>query len=192
MRNLLRSLRWLVVSVILLGLIYPLSITAISQMVFPFQANGSMMVYQGHVVGSRLIAQQVNMPGLFYPRPSAVNYAGNGSGGSNLGPTNPVLVQDVRKNLAQVLRQDPGVTPAQVPTSMVESSGSGLDPDITVGDALLQVPRVAKATGLSVGTVQSLVRQNTRRRFLGLWGNDRVNVLTLDLAVLKAQAGTAP
>ncbi|RIV25889.1 potassium-transporting ATPase subunit KdpC [Alicyclobacillaceae bacterium I2511] len=192
MRNLLRSLRWLVASVVMLGLIYPLLITGIGQWVFPFQANGSMVQYQGQVVGSRLIAQQVTLAGLFYPRPSAVNYDANGSGGSNLGPTNPALIQEVKKNLEQVLHQNPGVTVAQVPTSMVESSGSGLDPDITVHDALLQVPRVAQATGLSVDTVQNLVRQNTRGRFLGLWGVGRVNVLDLNLAVLKAKTETAP
>ncbi|MCL6453875.1 MAG: potassium-transporting ATPase subunit KdpC [Alicyclobacillus sp.] len=183
MVNFWRSIRFTMIFAILLGLIYPLVITGIGELLFPYQAQGSMVKVRGQVVGSMLIAQPVTNPGLFHPRPSAVNYAANGSGGSNLGPTNPALVKEVRNNLQTVLQQNPGVSPSQVPPDMVESSGSGLDPDISVQDALLQIPRIARATGLSQAYLQGLVRQYEQHPTLGIWGTPMVNVMQLNLVI---------
>lgn len=185
MLNVWRSLRFLVVSVVLLGLIYPLIVTGIGQLVFPYQANGSMVSQHGRVVGSMLIAQAVTKPGLFHPRPSAVNYAANGSGGSNLGPTNPALIKEIKGNLQTVEQQNPGTPVSAIPPSMVESSASGLDPDITVPDAMIQVPRISRATGISQGELVSLVNQYKQGRFIGIWGAPMVNVMQLNLAIEK-------
>lgn len=182
MTNLFRSVRFTLVFAVLLGLVYPLLVTGISNVLFPFQARGSMVQVQGRTVGSELIAQAVTNPGLFWPRPSAVKYAANGSGGSNLGPTNPALVAEVQANL-KAAGLAPGTPTASIPPDMVESSASGLDPDISIADALLQIPRIARATGLSAATLQALVTKNEQRPFLGLWGSTMVNVMTLNLAL---------
>ncbi len=185
MINVWRSLRFLVVSVVLLGVIYPVVITGIGQLVFPFQANGSMVSLNGRIVGSELIAQAVTSPGLFHPRPSAVNYAANGSGGSNLGSTNPALVKEVQANIANVEKHNPGTLVSSIPTSMVESSGSGLDPDISIRDAMIQIPRIAAATGLSQSALKNLVAHYEQGPFLGIWGHSMVNVMQLNLAIKR-------
>lgn len=185
MVNLWRSLRFLVVSVVLLGLIYPLVITGIGQLIFPYQANGSMVKLGGRVVGSELIAQSITNPGLFHYRPSAVNYAANSSGGSNLGPTNPALIKEIRGNIQTVEQQNPGTPVSSIPPDMVESSASGLDPDISIQDAMIQVPRIAKATGLSQQQLTAMVKQYTQGRTLGIWGSSMVNVMQLNLALQK-------
>lgn len=185
MVNLLRSLRFLVVSVVLLGLIYPLVITGIGQLVFPYQANGSMVKVNGTVVGSELIAQSVTNPGLFHYRPSAVNYAANDSGGSNLGPTNPALIKEIQTNIQVVEQQNPGTPVSSIPPDMVESSASGLDPDISIQDAMIQIPRISQATGLSQQELTSLVNQSKQGRVLGIWGVPMVNVMKLNLAIEK-------
>lgn len=184
MTNLFRSVRFTLVFAVLLGLVYPLLVTGISNVLFPFQAGGSMVQVKGRTVGSELIAQAVTNPGLFWPRPSAVKYAANGSAGSNLGPTNPALVAEVQANL-KAAGLAPGTPTASIPPDMVESSASGLDPDISIADALLQIPRIARATGLSAATLQALVTKHEQRPFLGLWGSTMVNVLTLNLALIN-------
>ncbi|QSO47164.1 potassium-transporting ATPase subunit KdpC [Alicyclobacillus mengziensis] len=183
MVNLWRSLRFLVVSVVLLGLIYPLIVTGIGQLVFPYQANGSMVKVNGRVVGSKLIAQAISNPGLFHYRPSAVNYAANGSGGSNLGPTNPALIKEIKGNIQTVEQQNPGTPVSQIPPDMVESSASGLDPDISIQNATLQVPRIAKSTGLSEQYLISLINRYKQGRLIGIWGAPMVNVMKLNLAI---------
>jgi len=184
MSNLWRSIRFTIVFAILLGLVYPLVVTGISNVLFPFQAKGSMVQLNGRIVGSELIAQPVTDPGLFWPRPSAVSYAANGSGGSNLGPTNPKLLQEVQGNLKSS-GVVPGTPTTSIPPDMVESSASGLDPDISIQDARLQIPRIAKATGLSQSTLHLLVTQYQQGPFLGIWGVTMVNVMTLNLALEK-------
>lgn len=184
MLNLWRSIRFTLVFAVILGLLYPLLILGVGKLLFPFQADGSMEVLHGQVIGSKLIAQQVTDPGLFQPRPSAVNYAGNDSGASNLGPTNPALIAEVRANLQHVLQNNPGVSAAAVPSSMVQSSASGLDPDISITDALLQVPRIAKARRLSAAYLRQVILSKETGRFLGIWGEPMVNVMQLNL-VLK-------
>lgn len=187
MVNFWRSLRFTLVFAIILGLLYPLVVTGIGSALFPSKARGSIINIHGHPVGSTLIAQNITNPGLFHPRPSAVNYAANGSGGSNLGPTNPALLAEVRKNLQTVERQNPGTSPSVIPTDMIESSGSGLDPDISIQDALVQVPRVAKASGLTQASIKSLIDKYEQKPILGIWGEPMVDVMTLNMAILKAE-----
>ena len=180
MANVLRAIRMSIVLALMLGLLYPLLITGVGGLLFPRQAQGSMVTYDGHVIGSELIAQPVTSPGLFHPRPSAVNYAANGSARSNFGPTNPALVKEVEDNLKS---EGLSSTTTNVPPDMVESSGSGLDPDISLENAYAQVPRIAKATGLSVEQLKSLINEQESGRFLGIWGEPHVNVIRLNLAL---------
>jgi K+-transporting ATPase ATPase C chain len=170
---------------VILGLVYPVVIKGIGQVLFPNKANGSLIVQNGQVVGSRLIGQEFTAARFFQGRPSATTppYNAASSGATNYGPTNPALIKEVRTNLAAVLKANPGLTPQQVPPLLVESSGSGLDPDISPAAALLQVPRVAKANGLPQATVHQLVKAHVRGRFLGIYGDPYVNVLELNLAV---------
>ncbi len=184
MVNVWRSIRFTIVFAIILGLIYPLLVTGIGNVLFPYQAKGSIVSWNGRPVGSMLIAQAVTSPGFFHPRPSAVNYAANGSGGSNLGPTNPALVAEVKQNLQTVERQNPGIKVSQIPPSMVESSASGLDPDISVQDALLQVPRISRVTGISQSSLQQMIQNDEVSPVLGIWGQRMVNVMQLNLAIL--------
>ncbi|ACV57315.1 potassium-transporting ATPase subunit KdpC [Alicyclobacillus acidocaldarius] len=196
MINVWRSLRFTLVFAVLLGIVYPLFFVALGRIVFPWQAQGSLISVNGRTVGSELIAQPFPQPMWFEPRPSAVNYNADGSGGSNLGPTNPALVQEVRQNLRAVLRQNPGLKGDQVPTSMVESTGSGLDPDVELKDAYDQIPRISKATGLSEAWLRSLVQRDAAFPALGLYGEPMVNVMQLNLAIWEklhpgARVGTA-
>ena len=186
MRGLLIAIRMTVVLTVLLGLIYPLALTGVARVLFPWQSAGSLVSYRRQVIGSAIIGQNFSAPQYFHSRPSAAGdkgYDASGSGGSNLGPTNKTLIESVRKRLKDELETDPGVAANQVPVDLVTSSGSGLDPEISPAAAELQIPRVAKARGLSQDTVAQLVRQNTRGRWLGLLGEPGVNVLTLNLAL---------
>ncbi|GEB77441.1 potassium-transporting ATPase subunit KdpC [Sporolactobacillus inulinus] len=184
MTNVWRSIRITVVFAVLLGLIYPAFITGIGNLFFPYQAKGSIMSQDGQPVGSERIGQKTDRPGLFRSRPSAINYAANGSGASNLGATNPAFVKEVQENRNSVQKQI-GTTQKNLPVDMVESSASGLDPDISVENAKLQVPSVAKATGISEKILFGLVDKNKENRLLGVFGEPRVNVLRLNLAVEK-------
>ncbi len=190
---LLPSLRLVLFLGVLLGLVYPTLMTGIGQVFFHNKANGSLIVRNGQVVGSRLIGQEFTSARFFQGRPSATTppYNAAASGATNYGPTNPALIKEVRTNLASVLKANPGVTAQQVPPLLVESSGSGLDPDISPAAALLQVARVAKANGLSQGTVRQLVDAHVHGRFLGLYGDPYVNVLELNLAVQQLAKGAS-
>jgi len=171
------------VMTILTGLIYPLVLTGIAGLAFPSQAGGSLVERNGTIAGSMLIGQEMTSPGYFHGRPSAVDYAADGSGASNLGPTNPTLI-DLVEERARRVREENGLDPADpVPADMVLSSGSGLDPHISVEAAMLQVPRIAAARGLPAEEVRSLVLRYKEPASLGVWSYEHVNVLGLNMAL---------
>jgi len=170
---------------LLTGILYPLLITGIAQVIFPRQANGSLIVQNGQVVGSELIGQSFDDPRYFWGRPSATSpfpYNAAASSGSNLSPSNPALTEAVKARLAVLKAADPQNN-APIPVDLVTASGSGLDPNISVAAALYQVMRVAKARGLNEEIVRVLVEHNTQARQFGLLGGPRVNVLDLNLAL---------
>ena len=170
---------------VITGLVYPAVVTGVAQVVFPHQANGSVIMANGKAVGSDLIGQPFTDPKYFWGRISATSpypYNATSSSGSNLGPTNPALFAEVQSQIAALRAADPGNT-QPIPVDLVTSSGSGLDPDISVAAALYQVPRVAKARGLAEATLRQLVDEHTEGRQLGILGEPRVNVLELNLAL---------
>ena len=175
----------LVLLSVLTGLVYPAIVTAIAQVVFPHQANGSLIVKDGKVVGSTLIGQPFDDPKYFWGRLSATSpypYNAGSSTGSNLGPTNPALTKAVQERVDVLRAADPG-NKALVPVDLVTTSGSGLDPLISPAAAVYQVSRVAKARKMDEAAVRSLVEQNTEGRQFGFLGEPRVNVLALNLAL---------
>jgi K+-transporting ATPase ATPase C chain len=182
LQQLAPALRIVVVLTILTGLLYPGLVTGICQLAFPAQANGSLVLREGKVIGSVLIGQGFSKPGYFHPRPSAVNYDASSSGGSNLSPTNQSLIDRVKGSLENFRRENPDYT-GPVPADLLTTSGSGLDPHISPAAALAQAARVAKGRGVEVSAVQALVRANTEGRALGLLGEPSVNVLRLNLAL---------
>jgi potassium-transporting ATPase KdpC subunit len=179
---------------VITGLIYPLLMTGIAQAVFPYQANGSLIEKDGKVIGSALIGQNFTSDKYFHGRPSATTepdpkdatktvptpYAADNSAGSNLGPTSKALVDRVKADAATLAKENPN-TP--IPSDLVTTSASGLDPDVTPAGALFQVPRVAKARGLPEDQVRQLVEAHTTGRTLGIIGEPHVNVLQLNLAL---------
>jgi K+-transporting ATPase ATPase C chain len=175
----------LVLMTAITGIAYPLLVTGLAQVLFPSQANGSLIVKDGKPVGSALIGQSFTDPKYFWGRPSATSpQANNGisSGGSNLGPTNPALTDAAKQRIDALRAADPG-NMAAVPVDLVTASGSGLDPEISPAAAAYQVSRVAKARGLSDAQVQALVTLATSGRQFGMLGEPRVNVLKLNLAL---------
>ena len=175
----------LVVMTALLGVAYPLAITGIARATFPQQAEGSLVRQDGVVVGSTLIGQAFSDPKHFWGRPSATGpqpYNGLASGGSNLGPLNPALLDNVNASAKALRDADPG-NDTPVPVELVTASASGLDPEISPAAAAYQVGRVARARGLTIAQVESLVRNHRTERLLGFIGEPRVNVLELNLAM---------
>ena len=189
-RNLVCAVLMTIVTTLLLGVVYPLVITGIAQVAFPDQANGQLIERDGKVVGSRIIGQGFSSPGYFHSRPSAagMGYDAANSAGSNLGPTNKKLIDAVKANVEAAHRENPG---APVPIDLVTTSASGLDPHITPAAADVQVPRIARERGLSEGDVRQIVAAHTEGRQLGFFGEPRVNVLELNLALDDVQAGAA-
>ncbi len=179
------ALTLLVVLTLVTGLAYPLLVTGLAQAAFPTQANGSLVVRDGRVVGSSLIGQPFNQPGHFWGRPSATSpmaYNAGASGGSNLGPNHPALVNAVQARIASLRAADPGNT-APVPADLVTTSASGLDPHISRAAADYQIGRVARARGLSPAALRGVVDAHTARPWFGVLGEARVNVLELNLAL---------
>jgi potassium-transporting ATPase KdpC subunit len=184
-RYALTSLKMMAVFVVALGIAYPLAVTGVAQVAFPAQANGSIVRVGGTPVGSALIGQEFSSARYFHPRPSAAGggYDPTASGGSNLGPTSRILVDTVRARVASATAENPGLASGSVPVDMVTASGSGLDPDISVANALAQVPRVARARGLGADLLRALVERHVTGRMLGFLGEPRVNVLEINLAL---------
>lgn len=179
------ALTMLLLLTVLTGLIYPLTVTGMAQVFFPDQANGSLIVREDKVRGSKLIGQYFDKPEYFWSRPSATApfpYNAAASGGSNLGPTNPALIDAVKARVTALRAADPG-NDSPIPVDLVTASGSGLDPHISPAAALYQVKRVARTRDLERTTVQNLVAQHTEERQFGLLGEPRVNVLRLNLAL---------
>jgi len=186
-KNLIISILMTVVTTVLLGLIYPLVVTALAQLIFRDKANGQLITKNGQVVGSRIIGQGFSGPGYFHSRLSA---AGNGydaanSGGSNLGPTNQKLIDRVKADAARLQAENPGVP---VPIDLVTTSASGFDPEISPAAAEFQIPRIARERKMTEDAVRQIVRKHTEGRQLGLLGEARVNVLELNLDLDTAQA----
>jgi K+-transporting ATPase ATPase C chain len=178
------SIRFTIVTTILLGIGYPLLVTGIAEAVFPHKAAGSLILKDGQVIGSELLAQSFTSDKYFHPRPSA---AGNGydatsSGGSNLAQSNKTLVDRIQGSIDKLSQENPG---HPVPIDLVTTSGSGLDPDITPDAAYFQIPRVAKARGLSEDRIHQIIEEHITKRQLGFLGEPRVNVLDLNLDLDK-------
>ena len=184
LRNLVVAVLMTVVTTVLLGLVYPMVVTVLAQAIFPAQANGQLIVRDGRIVGSSLIAQRFSSPTYFHPRPSAAGsgYDAANSAGSQLGPTNRTLIETTRENVAAARRDNPG---RPVPIDLVTASASGLDPHISPAAAEFQVPRVARTRGISEHDLRRLVLEHTDGRQWGFLGEPRVNVLELNLALDK-------
>jgi K+-transporting ATPase ATPase C chain len=184
--QLVTSLRTTVVTLVLLGLLYPLAVTGVARALFPRRAAGSIVLDgTGKPVGSELLAQGFSSPAYFQPRPSAAGdkgYDPMASGGSNLGPTSMKLRDRAAADVARLRAENPSA-PAPVPADLVTTSGSGLDPHVSPASALWQVPRVAHARGVSDSRVRALVEDATEERDLGILGEPRVNVLMLNLSL---------
>lgn len=193
MRSLMVAIKMTVILTLLTGIVYPIAMAGIGQVLFPNQAGGSLVYRNGSPVGSSLIAQNFKAPRYFHPRPSAAGtngYDPTSSSGSNLGPTNKSFIDSVKQRTKAIMEED-SVPASQVPIDMVTASGSGLDPQISPAAAEIQVERVAKARGISSDTVRALVNSNTQPRWAGSLGEPGVNVLKLNLA-LDATTGNQP
>lgn len=181
-----------IIFTIVTGFIYPGIVTGLAQLIFPSQANGSLVAVNGKVVGSELIGQYWTSPQYFHGRPSAtVNpvtgkpdpYAADNSSASNAGPTNAAYIQTVQQRVAQLKKENPDAPAGPIPVDLVTASGSGLDPDISLAAAYYQVPRIAKARGLSQTQVTQIVNDHIQGRFLWIFGEPLVNVLEVNLAL---------
>lgn len=187
------------VLLVICGLVYPLLMTGLSQLLFPRQANGSLIYADGQAVGAQYVGQDFTDPRFMRCRPSAVNYnvytdeakasgdyAGVASGSNNYGPSNPALVERVQSDIDAFLAEHPGLTVADLPADLVTASGSGLDPHISPASAEVQVPQLAENTGLTEEALRSIVKENTTGKFLGIFGEDVVNVLGVNLGIAQA------
>jgi potassium-transporting ATPase KdpC subunit len=180
-KNLLTAIWFTLVTTALLGIIYPLVVTGLAHVMFPTQADGDLIRGQGKLIGSHLIGQPFSATGYFYSRPSAagaMGYDPTASGGSNLGPTNKMLVDRVSASVKALQPTNPN---ASIPADLVTASGSGLDPDISPAAAEFQIPRVAHERGMSERDIRAVVRKHTLQRQFGFLGEPRVNVLDLNL-----------
>lgn len=181
MKNNLRiAVLFTLVTTVMFGLVYPLGVTGLAELLFPSQSNGSLVVKDGQVIGSRLLGQTFSLPGYFHSRPSSAGtgYDATQSSGSNLGPTNHQLLDRVKGDLEKLHAENPD---AAIPVDLVTASGSGLDPEISPAAAEFQIPRVARERGISEAEVRALVQKHTLGRQFGFLGEPRVRVLELNL-----------
>lgn len=180
------------------GVAYPLLFTGLSQLIFPTQANGSMVIIDGKAVGSQLVGQDFTDIRFMKSRPSAVNYntytqedkengnyTGISSGSKNMGPTNPELAERVKEDMATFLKANPSVKQEDIPTDLLTASGSGLDPHISAASAAVQIPALVENTGLSEDKLKNIVKENTKGKVLGIFGEETVNVLNVNLEIAK-------
>jgi K+-transporting ATPase ATPase C chain len=178
------AVRVSLVMIVLCGIIYPTVSTGVAQVIFPQQANGSMVKDgEGKVVGSELIGQTFTNPAFFQGRVSSIENNGAGSGSNNYAPSNPELVKRIQESMVAWEAANPDVPLEQLPIDLVSNSGSGLDPDISPASAKAQVPRISKLTGIDQAELQKLVSIHSKERSLGVFGEPRVNVLLLNLAL---------
>lgn len=185
MKELSRAIKVTLVFMLMLGILFPVVMTGISRVAFPNKSNGSLVYSDGKVVGSKLIGQNFQGDKWFQGRPSESKYDGTKSGGSNLSMTNPKWKKKVEENIDNFIKNNPGVKRKDIPEDIITSSASGLDPEISLEAANLQVARVAKANGITEDEVKKLVNDNCSGKFLGVFGEKRVNVLNLNLAVFN-------
>ncbi|EWY42436.1 potassium-transporting ATPase subunit C [Skermanella stibiiresistens SB22] len=184
LKELKPALMMLVVLTIITGALYPLAVSGLAWALFPTQAHGSLVTRDGEVVGSTLIAQGFTEPGHFQPRPSAADYKAEASGASNYGPTSGPLIDQVKARIDALRAANPDAAArGPIPVELVTASGSGLDPHLSPGAALWQAPRIAAARGIPEAQLRTLVSSLTEGRTLGLFGEPRVNVLALNLAL---------
>src|SRR5450759_5039155 len=189
-KNLTIAVLMTIVTTVLLGVVYPLVMTAVAQVLFRDKANGQLISRDGKVIGSRIIGQPFTGPGYFHSRPSAAGdgYDAANSGGTNFGPTNQKLLDRVKQDVATLQKENPG---QPVPVDLVTTSASGLDPDVSPAGAEFHVPRIARERGLSEAQVRQIIQQHTEQRTWGLLGEPRVNVLEVNLALDQAKAMAA-
>jgi K+-transporting ATPase ATPase C chain len=201
MKTLIRAITVSIALLLICGVIYPLGMTGISQLIFHKQANGSIVYYNGKPVGSELLGQAFTDARFFHGRISAVNYntytendtkpdrngktaySGVASGSSNLAPSNPALAERVKNDIAEFLKANPDIKEKDIPTDLLTSSGSGLDPDISPESARIQIPAISEATGIGIEDLNKLVDKNTDGRTLGLFGEVRFNVLKANIEI---------
>lgn len=185
---------------IICGLIYPMMMTGLSQIIFPQQANGSLIKMDGKVVGSELVGQDFTDERLFHRRPSAVNYntfmqkEGNkqiipSSGSENLASSNPKLEKRINEDIKKFLQENPTIKKEDIPADIITASGSGLDPHISVDAARVQMDRVSKNTHISKTELEKLIKDNTENKLLGIFGEEKVNVLKLNLSIMREIKG---
>ncbi|CAM4002954.1 potassium-transporting ATPase subunit KdpC [Paenibacillus alkaliterrae] len=183
------AIRISIVFMIICGILYPLASTGAAQLLFPHQANGSLLKdSSSEVTGSELIGQSFTDPGFFQGRVSSIDHNAAGSGSNNFAPSNPALIERTKASIEEWKANNPEVPVDQVPIALITNSGSGLDPHITPKSASVQIPRISKVTGLSQAELETLVKEHIEGRDLGLFGEERVNVLKLNLA-LSAKLG---
>lgn len=183
MKKIVQSLKAYIIFSILLGLIYPLAITLIAQFAMPYRANGSLLKKDGKIIGSTLISQGFTKPEYFQGRPSAGNYDASNSGGTNLGPSSKKLMDIAAQNIIRIRKDNELQEDAVLPADMVLSSASGLDPHISLENALLQAERVSKIRGIPVIILKGMINTNIDHDFVGIWGQPGVNVLKLNIAL---------
>ena len=187
MRHVKQAILVFVVFSVICGLIYPFLIAAVSQFLFPWRSNGSIISSGNRILGSELIGQKFDSPKYFHGRPSATDpaYNASASSGSNSGPSNAKFYDEVMKRIEQVRNENGLPSSISIPADLVLASASGLDPHISIESAMLQVKRIARERGLSVYEVEIIISQHIENRLLGIWGQPRVNVLKLNLAIDK-------
>jgi len=185
MKDIKRGLKLTLIFMIILGVIYPLAMTGISRVVFSEKSKGSLVYNKGEVIGSSLIGQKFTDDRWFQGRPSAVDYDASKSGGSNLAMSNPEFKKAVEKNIEEFLSKNPNVKREDIPADIITASASGLDPEITVASAKLQAERVAKANGKTVEEINKIIDMSKSGKFLGMFGQERVNVLKLNMMLLN-------